>query len=98
MSTVAVRYDKAQTYHQSHDGIGLVDKLSPLTGSKVLDLGCGTGFLANVLAERAGPNGKVTAVDPDNERIKVARNKYGERSNIDFLDGIATISLAVPTI
>ena len=68
-----------------------MEKLSPLTGSNVLDLGCGTGFLSNVLAERVGPDGKVTAVDPDNERLKIARKKYGERSNIEFLDGSSDI-------
>ena len=87
MSLLAERYDKVHVSRQSDDGMGLVDKLSPLTGSNVLDLGCGTGFLANVLAERVGPDGKVTAVDPDKERIRIARKKYGKRSNIEFLDG-----------
>ena len=87
MSGVAERYDRAQFSHQSDDGMSLIDKLSPSTGSNVLDLGCGTGFLANVLAERVGPDGKVTAVDPDKERIKIAQQKYGGRENIEFLDG-----------
>jgi ubiquinone/menaquinone biosynthesis C-methylase UbiE len=87
MSLVAERYDKVQVSYQSDDGLGLVNKLLPLTGGSVLDLGCGTGYLSNVLAERVGPDGKVTAVDPDNERIRIARKKYGERSNIEFLDG-----------
>ena len=87
MSLLAERYDKAHVPHQSVDGIGLINKLPPLTGSKVLDLGCGTGFLANVLAERVGPDGKVTAVDPDKERLRIARQKYGAQPNLEFLDG-----------
>ena len=87
MCAVAARYDKAQLSYQSDDGISLVDKLSPLTGSNVLDLGCGTGFLANVLAERVGPEGKVKAVDPDAERLRIARQKYGTRPNVEFLAG-----------
>ena len=87
MSAAAERYDKAQDSYQSDDGISLVDKLTSLTGSNVLDLGCGTGFLASVLAERVGPEGKVTAVDPDAERLRIARQKYGTQQNIEFLEG-----------
>ena len=89
MSLLAERYDnlKAHVPHQSVDGIALVNKLPPLTGSIVLDLGCGTGFSANVLAERVGSNGKVTAVDPDTERLRIARQKYGAQPNLEFLDG-----------
>ena len=87
MSLLAERYDKAHVPHQSADGIALINKILPLTGSNVLDLGCGTGFLANVLAERVGPDGKVTAVDPDTERLRIARRKYGAQPNLEFLDG-----------
>ena len=87
MSVAAERYDKAQASRQSDDGMGLVNKLFPLTGSNVLDLGCGTGFLAHVIAERLGRDGKVTAVDPDTERLRIARRKYGAQENINFLHG-----------
>ena len=87
MSAEAKMYDKAQLSHQSDDGLrSLVDQLSPLTGDYVLDLGCGMGFLANVIAERVGPDGKVTAVDPNNERLKIVRQRYKAQSNIEFLD------------
>ena len=87
MSLLAERYDKAHVLCQSADGIALINKMHPVTGSNVLDLGCGTGFLANVLAERVGPDGKVTAVDPDKERLRIARRKYGAQLNLEFLDG-----------
>ena len=87
MAVLAERYDKAHVSHQSADGIALINKLSPLTGSNVLDLGCGTGFLANLLAQEVGPNGNVTAVDPDKERVRIARQRYGAQPNIEFLDG-----------
>ena len=45
-------------------------------GNTVLDLGCGTGYLTKLLAERVGPQGKVLAVDPDGERLKIAKDKY----------------------
>lgn len=38
---------------------------APLTrGSTIVDVGCGTGFLAIELAQRCGPDAKVYAVDP----------------------------------
>ena len=53
-------------------------------GATVLDLGCGTGYLTKVLSERVGPEGKVVAVDPDEERLKIAREKYSAR-NIEYI-------------
>ena len=44
---------------QKGDGLQLMDQLRPQKGMKVLDLGCGTGYLASVLAQRVGPEGKV---------------------------------------
>ena len=54
------------------------------SGSSVLDLGCGTGYLTKVLSERIGPEGKVVAVDPDGERLKIARENYSS-SNIEYI-------------
>ena len=57
-----------------------------LEGSKVLDLGCGTGNYTYMLAERVGSTGRVIGVDPDRERIKIAREKW-VRDNLTFMDG-----------
>ena len=53
-------------------------------GDTVLDLGCGTGYLTKVLSERVGPKGKVVAVDPDGERLKIAREMYSAQ-NIEYI-------------
>lgn len=58
---------------QYHQGKKLIAKIPVGAGDKVLDLGCGTGNLAVVLSELVGPEGKVVAVDPDEERIKIAK-------------------------
>ena len=52
----------------------------------MLDLGCGTGYLASVLAERVGPGGRVTGVDPSRERILLAESKYVQHNNLQFMD------------
>ena len=69
---------------QRNAGVDLIDMLSVEKGATVLDLGCGTGYLTKVLSERVGPEGKVVAVDPDGERLKIAREKYSA-SNIEYI-------------
>lgn len=86
MTSSAVVYSKVSSL-QAEDGLTLIDRLSPLKGSRALDLGCGTGYLASVLAERVGSTGTVTGVDPDTERIRLAREEYGIISNLEFLEG-----------
>ena len=52
----------------------MIDMLNVEKGAIVLDLGCGTGYLTKALSERVGPEGKVVAVDPDGERLKIAKH------------------------
>ena len=69
---------------QEEMGIKLINMTSLKKGNTVLDLGCGTGYLTKVLSDKVGPEGKVVAVDPDEERLKIAREKYSA-SNIDYI-------------
>ena len=71
---------------QKNSGYQFLQQLSPMRGLRVLDLGCGTGYLAAALSECVGPEGKVTAVDPDGERLKLAQEKYA-RGNIEYVNG-----------
>ena len=87
MAIVAAQYEKVSIAHQAEDGLALIEKLAPAKNSRVLDLGCGTGYLASVLAERVGPEGQVIGVDPDKERIRLAQEKYGGARNIAFFEG-----------
>ena len=49
------------------------NEVEPYLSNDILDLGCGTGELSAYLAELVGPKGRVLAVDPDKERILVAK-------------------------
>ena len=72
----ALVYDRVVRDHVKRDRpySHLIDlRITIAEGSIVLDLGCGTGYLSSVLAERVGPSGHVIAVDPDRERIRVAK-------------------------
>ena len=79
----AAGYDLEAT-SQRDAGLAMIEKLDIQKGSTILDLGCGTGALTKVLAEKVGAEGKVVAVDPDGERLKVAREKYSA-SNIEYV-------------
>lgn len=67
-------------------GINLIAKLNIQMGNTLVDLGCETGSLAKVLSEKVGPHGKVVAVDPDGERLELAREKHSA-SNIEYVQG-----------
>ena len=60
--------------------------LKPCRGSAVLDLGCGTGNITSLLAERVAPESRVVGVDPDEERIDIAR-EGNKHTNVTFVAG-----------
>jgi len=62
-------------------------KLVPLRpGMEVLDVGCGTGAVTRILAERVSP-GRVVGLDLSEERLSVARELAKERgvSNVEYI-------------
>ncbi len=65
-------------------GTKLMQMVKIEKGATVLDLGCGTGYLTKVLSERVGPEGKVVAIDPDRERLKLARENHSSH-NIEYI-------------
>jgi len=74
--------------NQRGRGLSLIEEADPRPGEVVLDLGCGTGDLTTHLARRVGPSGHVFAVDPDVERLEVARKSIPkELGNISYLEG-----------
>lgn len=61
--------------------------LGNIPGKKVLDTGCGTGFLSVILAKNGW---KVTAIDNSSdmlEQAKVTAEQYGLSEYITFLNG-----------
>src|ERR1700744_6055440 len=56
-------------------------------GDAVLDVGCSSGYLARKLAAAAGPDGRVTGVDPSQAAICYARQHASDA--ITFTVGVA---------
>lgn len=65
-------------------------------GQEVLDVGCGTGYFARLLAEAVGPDGRVVGIDPSRAMISYARRRTGRASNCQFQVGTAE-ALEFPT-
>ena len=85
MATRAEQYSSNAPL-QTEDGLKMIEQVRPGKNCKVLDLGCGTGYLTSVLAEAVGLGGQVIGVDPDKERIRIAQEKYSA-SNLVFQEG-----------
>ena len=72
----AEHYEKHSSSYREGGHKIILDLLAPKKGTKILDLGCGTGYFSKFLADLVGPDGQVVGVDPDWERIKVVMNRY----------------------
>ncbi|KJR46633.1 SAM-dependent methyltransferase [Desulfosporosinus sp. I2] len=66
----------------------MVRELALSRGSKVLDLGTGTGVLVPMLIEAVGPSGVVVAIDFAPQMLAEAKKKY-QWPNLEFLEGDA---------
>jgi len=84
---LAYHYEQVSAAHQFKAGQLLIEELAVAPGEKVLDVGSGTGLLAEYVAGLVGPTGSVIGIDPLPLRIALARQK--ERSNLSFKVGTA---------
>jgi ubiquinone/menaquinone biosynthesis C-methylase UbiE len=69
---LAASYDKLSD-SQLEGGKFLVERLDVRAGERVLDVGCGTGRLAEHIAGIVGADGAVVGVDPLVDRVALAR-------------------------
>ena len=84
---LARHYEEASSDRQFKAGKVFVQKLALRPGEHVLDVGSGTGLLAEHVAGIVGPSGSVVAIDPLPLRIDIARRKA--RPNLTFRVGDA---------
>lgn len=60
-------------------------RLGDLQGLRVLEPGCGSGPLTQVLSRWVGPHGQVTAFDPSAIMLGRCRKAVGRRPNVDLI-------------
>ncbi|MEI9948482.1 MAG: methyltransferase domain-containing protein [Pseudomonadota bacterium] len=84
---LARHYEQVSAERQFKAGRRLVDALRLRPGDQVLDVGSGTGLLAEYVADLVGPSGSVQAIDPLPLRIEIANWKA--RPNLSFRVGNA---------
>ncbi len=63
----------------------ILSKLPITEGMNVLDLGTGTGVLIPYINEMIGPEGHITAIDLSEGMLSIARKKFGQLPNVQFL-------------
>ncbi len=84
---LAEKYDEISNI-QFDNGSILIDRLGVKERDNVLDIGCGTGRLAQYLSGIVGHRGKVVGIDPLDQRINIARKKIKVK-NIYFEIGVS---------
>lgn len=82
-------YGDLSKYSQTIYGKNLLEHIQVKSNDTIAAVGCGTGDLAAYVAEQKVKVGKVVALDPDLERIKIAKEKFRCFDNLSFHEGTA---------
>ena len=72
---LAQHYETVSADRQFRHGTELLERLGLSKGQRVLDVGCGTGALAEYAASVVGSIGAVVGIDPLPLRIEIARKR-----------------------
>ena len=82
--------------HRLRPALDLMAQIPATEPKHIFDLGCGTGALTRILAER-WPGGHVTGIDQSPQMLARARDESSEPSGIAWIEGdIASWSPALP--
>jgi ubiquinone/menaquinone biosynthesis C-methylase UbiE len=84
---LATHYERVSADRQFKAGQVLLSELKLRAGEHALDVGCGTGLLADHAAGLVGPSGSVLGFDPLPLRIELARKRA--RPNVSYFVGDA---------
>ena len=62
-----------------------LEVISPQSGERIVDVGCGPGLLARELSRIVGNEGHVIGVDSSSSMIALAKNRCADLSNVSFV-------------
>jgi ubiquinone/menaquinone biosynthesis C-methylase UbiE len=88
---LATHYEQLAHERQFNAGQRLVDSLQLAPGERVLELGCGTGALARLMARRVGADGDVLGLDPLPLRVQIAHQHSARNLRFQIGD-VATLA------
>src|SRR5262249_30773139 len=79
------RAGKGESMERGHRPVGeqAIARMRVAPDSRVLDVGCGSGWATRLLADYAF-NGRVTGIDISDEMVRVARESSRSHHNVDF--------------
>ena len=79
------RAGRGEGMEKGHRPVGeqAIERMQLTSVSRVLDVGCGSGWATRLMAARA-VNGRVVGIDISDEMIALARSESSAFSNIDF--------------
>ena len=79
------RAGKGESMERGHRPVGeqAIARMRVSPDSRVLDIGCGSGWASRLLADYAF-EGRVTGIDISDEMIRVAREQTQSHPNVDF--------------
>jgi SAM-dependent methyltransferase len=69
----------------------LLEFAAPVTGSTVMDVGCGCGATTVELAKAVGPEGRVIGLDLSESMLDVAKERLRDSAHVAFLLGDAAV-------
>ena len=76
---------KGDSMERGHRPVGeqAIARMNVPVNARVLDVGCGSGWAARLLAERAS-EGNVVGIDVSDEMVRVAREQSAQLSNVEY--------------
>jgi protein-L-isoaspartate(D-aspartate) O-methyltransferase len=84
-----IALDEAKGIHNGQPSMWALffDQLGAHAKDQILHLGCGTGYYTAILAELTGPQGRVTAIDIDEEMAQRARKALAPWPQVTVVHG-----------
>jgi arsenite methyltransferase len=67
----------------------VLELLAPRTGERILDVGCGPGFLATAIGDAVGPKGGVCGIDTSAPMLELARRRCAGQPWVELRSGDA---------
>jgi ubiquinone/menaquinone biosynthesis C-methylase UbiE len=88
--------ERAHLPDQAHVNARVVETLAPMSGERILEVGCGSGALCRLAAPRIRPEGHVTGLDISPDMIAAARRYADEAGVADAITFDAGPAEALP--